>query len=363
MDINKQSQTAGANSQQVIAQTVNNYFGVSEERVRQIFDEKIPIAIKAYSAEAKVTASSRIARLEEIVFSKFEAKKDNLNAFADPAFQLSLIDAQKSAAVTDQNEKYNLLSDLLLERAESNDPEGSKTLAIDKAIEIVGKIPLEALQGLVLVYTVTFIRPLTEDFETRIKVYEDIFKNIIASIGIPSNARWIEDLDLLQLIRTNASSDFKKMKDYLPSIFKHLVTGLPENDPQLEEIKSELIKNDIPLDLLKPHPLKPGYIIFDLPGKVEDLLIYPINNPDDSHHLSENQIKILNEKIGLVNVDASEDENLKDALIEKWKESPSLKSVAEWWDTLTYHFSLTPAGRAIGNAILHSIYPELPMDF
>lgn len=369
MDLNKQTQKAGDNSIQTIADIVNNnhtvnyYVGVTEERVRQIFDEKIPIAIRVYTEEAKKTATERISKLEELVIKKFQSNESTFNAFADPAFQLTLIEAEKSASITDKEEKYNLLADLLFKRAETNDPEGSDALAINKAIEISGKIPLNALRGLVLIYMMRFITPCALDFEKRLNVYRKIFGNIVKSLGIPSGLRWIEDLYLLQLISIDTQSSFKKMIEFLGDRFNVLVTGLSESDPKLNEVRNELVSKNIPLDLLKPHPLKPGYLIFDLPTKLEDIKIQYKNKPEETFPLTLEQQTTLNELLKKVNVDASFDDNLKDSLLEEWNKSESLKRVTELWDSLPYYFDLTPSGRAIGNAVLHSKYPELPITF
>lgn len=52
MDVNKQSQQAGEGSQLVQAGTIVINQGVSEERVRTVFNEMVPRALEEYTKEA-----------------------------------------------------------------------------------------------------------------------------------------------------------------------------------------------------------------------------------------------------------------------------------------------------------------------
>ena len=60
MDVNKQSQQAGEGSQLVQAGTIVINQGVSEERVRTVFNEMVPRALEEYTKEAYAKANERI---------------------------------------------------------------------------------------------------------------------------------------------------------------------------------------------------------------------------------------------------------------------------------------------------------------
>ena len=60
MEISKQTQQAGDNSQLVQAQTVIIQNGITEQRAREIFDEKIAITKRDLTVEAIAEAQTRI---------------------------------------------------------------------------------------------------------------------------------------------------------------------------------------------------------------------------------------------------------------------------------------------------------------
>ena len=114
MDVNKQSQQAGEGSQLVQAGTIVINQGVSEERVRTVFNEMVPRALEEYTKEAYAKANERITNWENSVLPRINEVEGMLEAFADPAFQRVLRKAQQSAAVTDEKADYDLLTELLV---------------------------------------------------------------------------------------------------------------------------------------------------------------------------------------------------------------------------------------------------------
>lgn len=87
MDVNKQSQQAGEGSQLVQAGTIVINQGVSEERVRTVFNEMVPRALEEYTKEAYAKANERITNWENSVLPRVNEVEGMLEAFADPAFQ------------------------------------------------------------------------------------------------------------------------------------------------------------------------------------------------------------------------------------------------------------------------------------
>ena len=91
-------QKAGDNSHQYQIQNLTIQQGIDEKRAREIYDEKYSIAKQDFTEEALRIANERVKELEDRLIPKMEAVKDGLKAFADPSFQLLLVDAQKAAA-------------------------------------------------------------------------------------------------------------------------------------------------------------------------------------------------------------------------------------------------------------------------
>jgi hypothetical protein len=108
-------QKAGDNAQQF--QIQSETIGIDEKRAREIYDEKYAIAKRDFTEEALQIANERVEEFENRLIPKIEAVNNGLNAFADPSFQLLLIDAQKAAA-TERVVDYDLLSELLVHRIE-----------------------------------------------------------------------------------------------------------------------------------------------------------------------------------------------------------------------------------------------------
>ena len=67
--INKQQQKAGDYATQVQAGTV--IMGVDEKRVREVFNEMLPLALQNYSKEAEEVARQRVGIFEEKLFRKW----------------------------------------------------------------------------------------------------------------------------------------------------------------------------------------------------------------------------------------------------------------------------------------------------
>ena len=120
MDINKHTQQAGDNSQQMQANniTIINNNGLTEEqvneRVKKVVSELIPVAIKGCTEEARETANERIAKLENCILPKISQVDGMIEAFREPAFQRLLVKAEQEAAVSEQDAAYDLLTALLI---------------------------------------------------------------------------------------------------------------------------------------------------------------------------------------------------------------------------------------------------------
>ena len=120
-------QKAGDNSQLYQIQQVTINQGIDEKRAREIYDEKYSIAKQDFTEEALRIANERVKELENRLIPKMEAVNDGLKAFADPSFQLLLVDAQKAAAATERSVDYDLLSELLVHRIEKGNDRHIRT--------------------------------------------------------------------------------------------------------------------------------------------------------------------------------------------------------------------------------------------
>lgn len=115
---NNQTQKAGENSQLVQAGTVNIFNGIDEKRAREICSETYAIARRDFTADAYACANARVQQFENSLIPKMLQIETALSAFSDPAFQFLLASAQRTAAATERNADYDMLSELLICRIE-----------------------------------------------------------------------------------------------------------------------------------------------------------------------------------------------------------------------------------------------------
>lgn len=218
MDNEKMKQIAGKDSQQIQGQTINIYNGISESDVRKICSEMTFIAMEKYSVESHFTVEKRIKDFAEILIPRIEKIENGFESFADPEFQLELTKAQVSAACTDKEADYEMLSELLAQRVEKKDNRRIKA-SISKAVEIVDKIEDDGLCGLTVAYAILRLSPLTGYIKTGLKVLDDMYSKLI-TISLPVGNSWTSYLDILDVIRVSNVGSFKKLN----TIFEELLS-------------------------------------------------------------------------------------------------------------------------------------------
>ena len=100
--INSQSQKGGDSSTNIQTQQMVVHFGIDEKRAREIYQEMNLQLKNDYTQEALNIANHRVAEFENSLMPKMTQVEGALEAFADPSFQLLLLEAQKTAAATER---------------------------------------------------------------------------------------------------------------------------------------------------------------------------------------------------------------------------------------------------------------------
>ena len=196
--------------------------GIDEKRAREIYDEKYCVAKRDFTAEALRIANERVKEFENSLIPKIEAINDGLKAFADPSFQLLLVEAQKAAAATERPVDYDLLSELLVHRIEKGNDRHTRT-GIHRAVKIVEDISNEALLGLTVVHSFNSFFPLSPECAPALDVLDNLFGRVIYD-KLPEGNEWIEDLDILDAVRINNFGKFKSIKEYYADALNGIVT-------------------------------------------------------------------------------------------------------------------------------------------
>lgn len=396
MEINKSEQTAGDNSTQVQAGTVNNYYnttttiiGIDEERARNICKEEYAIAKANWTQEAQGIAQERVIALEGKLIPKMQQHDETLKIFGDPAFQFVLRKAQISAASSGEEKDLDILSELIVHRAEQNGNR-ERTLGITKAIEIIDQIPESSLIGLSTFYAIHRYVPESLDIHQGLKILDNLYKSIINDTELPVGTQWIENLDVLSAVRMGSSGiqSFKKMEEFLSNKLACLPIGIERYSTEYNEILLELhnvslydpkeeiaeLNEDngdnkkilkIKIPLFKEHPLREGFLICTYPPEAfteGNSISFKVNLGAQELDIPLNREQFLAFKhlSEITYKDGRNVESLTSKLIKEWDNYENLKNVRIWWNQLPIFFTITPIGVAIANAYIRTKYPAIP---
>lgn len=368
MDINKQSQSAGDNSTQIQADTINNTYnvtvtGIDEAAARRICQQEYAIAKQNWTEEALKIVDDRARQLEDKLMPKMIKYDNTLRIFADPSFQLTLRQAQISAAGSERPSDYEILSELLLHRAEHNN-DRNKRLGVSEAINIVDKVSDEALVALSIFYAISKFSPVSDDMKEGLNVINELYNAILNGKTLPSNDDWMEHLDILSAIRISPHNIayFKKLDDCIPMMLsKYLISGVLEDSDECNKIKDDFNECGISTKCLIPHPLKPNYVQLNNSYDIDNMMIISKNDSTTIRiPLNDQQKEAMKRAIDILRRDESNDNTLKARIVTEWDKYPVLKEVHLWWNSIANHFSITPIGMALANAYIQSQYPGIP---
>lgn len=347
------SQTAGDNAQQLQVGGNATFInvGVSEERVRQIVDEKISYAIEQVSLEAKEIAIDRISRFNEKFIERMVKLEDKFDSLKEPAVQRDLLEAQKSAACCDNDRDLDILSDLLLKRIKNKDNKSGVSIATN-AIKVIGELSSEAL-GALVAKAIVFSgvkNPCTIEEHIR-----SINLSLLAHVPtLPSGDEWLEQLEILKLVRLlpNGIVHMKKTHELFKSLHPgYFCNGFKENSDQYNEAIEDLKKSNLPMSIIVPHELHQGYFrlcIFS--DNIIDFLT--INKEGFSRELTLEEKTTIRKLYNMQTMDAQNSEEIDKNFVSLFKTFPKLKQFLEWWDNIPIPFTLTATANLILNTYL-----------
>lgn len=370
MDINKQDQVAGDNSAQFQANTINNNFytiaGVSEEKAREICRHEFQFAMQNWIEQASTIAEQRVSKLEDKILSKMQSHDKELKMFSEPAFQILLRKAQISAACTDKEADYDMLSSLLLHRVhQENNRE--RNLGIIKAVEIVDQIDEQALVALTIVYTMSKIIPVASNVDLALQNFDEVYKKLLNGNILPLGEEWMEHLDMLSAIRMNAKGigAFNKMEAFFPKVMdQFIVTGLPSDSEDLYKIIIDLRNNGIPTDIIIDNPLVKGNKIINPLVSDTEKIMFISHYSGQSVEKKPNEQQILTIKRAMQKFRELEGTNKPiDEFWCRWNSFPNLKNIREWFNQLPVLFNVTAIGRALVAAYVVGKIPSLKIPY
>jgi len=354
----RQEQRAGDNSQLIQAGTlkqadvINNFniIGVDENKAREIALEVSKHAIAEYTSEASDIAQKRINVFSDMLIPRIEKIEHGLEAFAAPAFQVLMKKAQITAACTEREGDYKILSELLAHRIENREDRKIAT-SISKAVEIVDQIDDDALCALTVCHCINYLTPITGGINDGLAVLNSMFEKL-NYMELPSNMLWLGHLEELGTIRSSQFSRLTKIVDlYYNKLSGYVCTGLKKDSEQLTKAIDILKSNSLPLAFLVPHDLLEDYFRIPVPNKEQiKTCKYSPNYGRDWVSLNTTQINALEEIWGLYEVDNNLKERVRQKFFEKWDSFETLAKMKKWYDNIPYGFSITSIGMMLAHA-------------
>jgi hypothetical protein len=339
----RQTQRGGDNSQQI--QVAGDlYVGISEHRATEIAREQAQLVLGEYGAEATAIADARIGTFDARLVSLF-AEKGILGALADPGIQVELRRAQIGAASSERPDDYELLAQLLSDRAERGSQRTVRS-GIHRAIEIVDQVDDQALLGLTVLHAATSYGPESPDPARGLDTWEGLIRDFLTVGQLPLGSDWVDHLDLLDAVRMGYRTGLRPYLEYFSEawISGYVAAGVEIDSQAHQDLMQRSTSLAVNLGMVE-HRYRPGYLripAVNLPTYEKAIEgIQGLPQPKKDFFL-EAAREIA--KVGEVNSDALA------ALTADLDTRPSLRALREWWDQIPTAISLTGAGRVLARA-------------
>lgn len=354
-----QLQKAGKDSQQIqIGNVIINSAGITEERARAVFNEMIPQALANYTEEAQKIATERVNKLEERIMPQINQVEGLLPAFADPAFQVLLRKAQQKAAITERENDYDLLTELLVCHVQKGNDRKNRA-GIVKAVDIIDTIDNDALCALTIAFVLDHFWPATGNAKEGIEVLSQMYNALIYE-SLPSNLNWLDHLDILGVIRITPFSKMNKIEDIFTRRFDGYVSvgikkGTEEYESALQIIQSIGLNKNILVDNI----FLDDYVRLEI-GNLDDINSLSIFNNLGTRSINQREIEALRDVINLYEKNVDLQNKVKERFMNLIDEHEPLKTLQEWWNSISGAFSITGVGKIIAYINAKRCISELP---
>lgn len=354
-----QLQKAGKDSQQIqIGNVIINSAGITEERARAVFNEMIPQALANYTEEAQKIATERVNKLEERIMPQINQVEGLLPAFADPAFQVLLRKAQQKAAITERENDYDLLTELLVCHVQKGNDRKNRA-GIVKAVDIIDTIDNDALCALTIAFVLDHFWPATGNAKEGTEVLSQMYNALIYE-SLPSNLNWLDHLDILGVIRITPFSQMNKIEDIFTRRFDGYVSvgikkGTEEYESALQIIQSIGLNKNILVDNI----FLDDYVRLEI-GNLDDINSLSIFNNLGTRSINQREIEALRDVINLYEKNVDLQDKVKERFMNLIDEHEPLKTLQKWWNSISGAFSITGVGKIIAYINAKRCIPELP---
>lgn len=357
----KQIQKAGDSSTQYQANVINQYDGVSEERVIEIIDDRCEIALSNCIYESRLIAEQRVSDFKSEILELLVRRPGLADALQEPACVSSLEMAVNAAAKSPDSRDWKLLSELLGKRL--SEPQNRHVAAgINKAIEIVDLLTDEELNGLTVYFALNQFVPVSSSVQEGLSSLDDLYEKLPID-NLPQGDDWIDNLDIHSALRITPFTSLKKLVDvFYLSLGGYVVWGFENDAEPLNEACQSLTNAGMPTSILIEHELHEGYSRLNVRNREhihELVLTKVIGETPTTIPLDPKQINVL-DKIYEQTIRSEHEAEMKERFEEKLRSYPSISKVIDWWDSIPSAPRITVVGKAIAYANAKRIDPSLP---
>jgi len=353
------TQKAGDGAQQIqaIGGVIN--IGVSEERVRAIFAELIPVALKKYTKETGENKQIIMQEFEKRLMLKLPQSDNSLQAFSTPSFQPLLTDALQSAAKTDREEYYDILTDLLACLIK-NQEDRKMQVGIHQAIRIVGEIEYNSLCALTAVHAFEKFCPEPGMCFAGLNRINQTFSKIMDQ-ELPSGIDWLEHLETLGAVRLYPQSMEMQgvIEHYSSTMNGYLCVGIKKDSEDYEKAIFMLDAAGIGHKCLIPNECLDGYVRLPIANENAIDKLY-FDRGTEHVYLNCEQKQILRQIWKMYSQDPSLQQQVKNKFANILDFFDALRRYRFWWDSIPQPFNNTLVGRILAHANARRCDPELP---
>lgn len=358
MENSKQIQKAGDDAQQIQAESVTVNNGFSAKDVANIFKALVPMSIQDYTKEAYRIAEERITCFENKLLPRIEEIENAIPMFADPVFQVQLKNAQRSAAVSDREDDYELLTELIIAHVEKGANRKYRT-GIQKATEIVGMIDNDALCALTVAHAVGTFVPLQGTVKEGLQKLNELYTRLIYE-KLPQGVDWIEHLDVLGAVRINTFGSMKKFSEYYTKTLNgYACIGIKKQSDNYKRALDLLADINLSQEVLISNPFLDGYVCLPIYNKdaINDMELVTTNG---TRNLNKKEIDILYSIRDMYGTDDQLQDEVNKKFMEIWDSFEALKTIRIWWENISRGFAITSVGKILAHTNAKRCDKEIP---
>lgn len=184
--------------------------------------------------------------------------------------------------------------------------------------------------------------------------------NALIYESLPSNLNWLDHLDILGVIRITPFSQMNKIEDIFTRRFDGYVSvgikkGTEEYESALQIIQSIGLNKNILVDNI----FLDDYVRLEI-GNLDDINSLSIFNNLGTRSINQREIEALRDVINLYEKNVDLQNKVKERFMNLIDEHEPLKTLQEWWNSISGAFSITGVGKIIAYINAKRCIPELP---